>query len=90
MTLQQYEAQTEKSAAPRTRLDQLEDEKKEQQALRESEDAETMRDVQFIVNGVLADPEYGDNSALYEVMGYVRKSERASGLTRKKNQPPQP
>lgn len=38
-------------------------------------------------NGVTGDPEFGDDSALYGAMGYVRKSERKSGLTRKKNQP---
>jgi hypothetical protein len=32
---------------------------------------------------VLGDPAYGPDSALYEALGYVRKSERKSGLTRK-------
>jgi hypothetical protein len=36
---------------------------------------------------VLAAPSEGDDSALYEAMGYVRKSARKSGLTRKKNEP---
>lgn len=86
-TLEQFETQVNKSLAPRERLDQLEDEKKQQQALRESEDAVTMKDAQFIVNGVLADAEFGDDSALYESMGYVRKSDHKSGLTRKKAEP---
>lgn len=34
--------------------------------------------------GVAGDPAYGDDSPLYGAMGFVRKSERASGLTRKK------
>ena len=34
-----------------------------------------------------ADPTEGDDSALYKAMGYVRKSDRKSGLTRKKNEP---
>lgn len=83
-TVATFETQVNKSLAPRARLIQIEDEKKQQQALRESEDRITMKQVQLIVNGVLADSEYGDDSALYEAMGYVRKSERASGLTRKK------
>lgn len=33
--------------------------------------------------GVVGSPEYGDDSPLYGAMGFVRKSERASGLTRK-------
>lgn len=85
-TLQDYETRVNKSLAPRLRLDQIEDEKRQQQALRESEDVTTMKDAQFIVNGVLADPEYGDDSALYQAMGYVRKSDRKSGLTRKKTE----
>lgn len=35
-------------------------------------------------NGVSGDTNYGDDSALYGAMGFVRKSERKSGLTRKK------
>jgi hypothetical protein len=34
--------------------------------------------------GVAGDPAYGNDSPLYGAMGFVRKSERASGLTRKK------
>lgn len=37
--------------------------------------------------GVTGDANYGDNSPLYGAMGFVRKSERASGLTRKKKTP---
>lgn len=86
-TLAEFEAQVNKSLAPRTRLDDIEDEKRQELAMRENEDGTTMKDVQFIVNGVLADPEFGDDSALYEAMGYIRKSDRKSGLTRKKKEP---
>ena len=34
-------------------------------------------------NGVRGDKDYGDDSPLYGAMGFVRKSARASGLTRK-------
>ena len=34
--------------------------------------------------GVVGDPDFGDNSPLYGAMGFVRKSEKKSGLTRKK------
>ena len=34
-------------------------------------------------NGVRGNKAYGDDSPLYGAMGFVRKSERASGLTRK-------
>jgi hypothetical protein len=35
---------------------------------------------------VLSDPTEGPDSALYEAMGYTRKSERKSGLTRQRKQ----
>ena len=41
----------------------------------------------LVVNGVKGDPAYGEDSALYGAMGFVRKSERASGLTRKRKTP---
>lgn len=39
-------------------------------------------------NGVSGNPDYGDDSALYGAMGFVRKSERKSGLTRKHSKTP--
>ena len=40
-----------------------------------------------VANGVRGDKNYGDDSPLYGAMGFVRKSERKSGLTRKKKKP---
>lgn len=39
------------------------------------------------VNGVKGDPAHGENSPLYAAMGYVRKSDRKSGLSRKAGKP---
>ena len=36
---------------------------------------------------VAGDPNYGNDSPLYGAMGFVRKSEKKSGLTRKKKTP---
>jgi hypothetical protein len=44
-----------------------------------------------VVAGVRGDPNFGEDSDLYELMGYVRKSERATGLhksTPKSSTPP--
>ena len=38
-------------------------------------------------DGVQGNADYGDDSPLYGAMGFKRKSERASGLTRKKKEP---
>ena len=36
-----------------------------------------------VANGVRGDKDFGEDSALYGAMGFIRKSERSSGLTRK-------
>ena len=38
-------------------------------------------------NGVRGSKDYGDDSPLYGAMGFIRKSDRASGLTRKTKTP---
>jgi hypothetical protein len=40
--------------------------------------------LQWVVNSVKGHPKYGENSAVYTAMGYVPKSERASGLSRRR------
>lgn len=83
----EFEAQTEKSDAPRERIAVKYDEIKQDEVERDNEDVMTMKMCEMIKNGVVADPEFGDDSALYEALGYVRKSDRKSGLTRKKKEP---
>ena len=38
----------------------------------------------LVINGILADPDEGPDSPLYEAIGYTRRSERKTGLTRKR------
>lgn len=85
LTVAQFEAQIDKSIAPRQRIATLDNELRHEQAIREAEDRETLKFCDLIVKSVVGDIEYGDNSVLYETMGYVRKSNRKSGLTRKRN-----
>ena len=82
-----FETQTEKSDAPRERIAAKYDEIKQDEVERDPEALVTMKMCEMIKNGVVADPEYGDDSALYEALGYIRKSDRKSGLTRKKTEP---
>ncbi len=84
----EYEAQVDKSLVPRQELMTIKDEEIQKIATRESEDQITLAEVEMIVAGVIADPTEGSDSALYEAMGYIRKSARKSGLTRKKKTPP--
>jgi hypothetical protein len=54
-------------------------------------DAKAMAVMDLIVNAVKGTQELGDDSAFYQSLGYVPKSKRKSGLTRKKAPtPPSP
>jgi hypothetical protein len=84
--LAELETQSEKSMIPRRRLVEIENERAEQIAMRDTEDGKTLMLIDKIVGGVINHDDYGDDSALYEAFGFVRKSQRKSGLTRKKKE----
>ncbi len=46
-------------------------------------DAAANKEIELVVASVVGTREFGNDSDLYEQMGYKRKSERKSGLTRK-------
>jgi hypothetical protein len=68
----------------RRRIAELEDQLTQELAKRDNADDALAPKIQLVVAGVLADPTEGPDSALLEAMGYVRKSERKTGLTRKR------
>jgi hypothetical protein len=83
MTLLQFE---EAVSAPLTLRDeivalgkQMEGRKTE----RSNADQAASEVLDLVVNSVRGTPGFGHDSALYRAFGYVRKSERKSGLTRK-------
>jgi hypothetical protein len=51
---------------------------------------EVMALVERLTFAVQASPEFGPDSAFYQELGYVRKSDRKKGLTRKGKEPPKP
>ena len=57
---------------------------------RNNADTATADANQKVVNGVVGDPDFGDNSDLYDAMGYICKSDRASGLTKQSKAAPAP
>jgi len=85
MTLAQYKTKVQPSFDARTTIDGLNAQLTAAMDTRDDADAVTTATNQKVINGVKGDPNYGDDSNLYETMGYVRKSERASGLTKKSN-----
>ncbi len=83
MTLTQYKAAVQPSFDSRQKITDLETDLEGEQVNRDQVDVTTTATNAAVVKAVVADKNYGDDSALYERMGYVRKSNRASGLTRK-------
>jgi hypothetical protein len=91
MTVTQFEAAIEPSMTVRAQLVENDNERTHLLNTREANDEVSLGKAELVVNGVIGDPNYGRDSSLYEAMGYTRKSERQSGLTRKKGSaPPSP
>jgi hypothetical protein len=83
MTVQQFEAFIKPSFDTRDQLEVLDDQRTHLLNARDDADEASLAKANAIIAGVAADPDFGDNSSLYEAMGRTRKSERASGLTKK-------
>ncbi|MFL6228978.1 MAG: hypothetical protein ACJ741_09375, partial [Pyrinomonadaceae bacterium] len=88
MTLAQFQEKVEAARDARRQIDDLEARLTQAIAERDEADENVMAKVLLVVAGVVADPNEGPNSALYAEMGYTRKNERKSGLTRKNHKTP--
>jgi hypothetical protein len=85
MTLAEFKTATAPSLTIRQEIEETDAHLKSLHTERDHADDVTNAKVQLVVNGVLADPEEGADSALYEAFGYIRASDRQSGLTHKGN-----
>lgn len=85
MTLAQFEAVAAPAQAARRRIIELTEQLSKATAERDASDKAFAVKAQQVVAGVLADPTEGPDSALYQAFGYTRKSDRKSGLTRRRN-----
>ena len=83
MNVQQFETFIKPSFDSRQQLEVLDDQRTNVLTMRTDADEASLGKANQIVAGVASHPEFGDNSALWEAMGRTRKSERASGLTKK-------
>jgi hypothetical protein len=91
-TLAQYKAQVQLSRDARNSVASLEQQLAAAINQRDDIDATNLTLEQNVSKAIAGDPNFGDDSDLYEGTGRVRKSERKSGLTRKKKveaEPPQ-
>jgi hypothetical protein len=88
MTAEQYAAAIDPSFTARQELEKLDDQRTHLINTRSDADEASLAKTAAVVASVVADPAFGPDSSLYEAMGYKRKSERASGLTRGKKTEP--
>jgi len=88
MTAEQCAAFFAPSFTIRQQLEELENQRTHLINSRNDADEASLIKVAAVVAGVLADPAFGPNSSLYEAMGYVRQSERKSGLHRDSGEAP--
>jgi hypothetical protein len=87
LTEKQFEDAVKPSYDVRAEIAAIEETRNAKLAERDEIDAESMAKAALVVAGVVADPTEGPDSPLYESFGYVRKSEKKSGLTRRKKTP---
>jgi hypothetical protein len=83
MTLERFKQTVQPSFAARAEVADLEARLVAARLRRDAADAVSMAAMRSVVNGVLADPDEGEDGPLYAAMGFVRKSQRRSGLVRR-------
>lgn len=83
MTLTQFEEVVSPSSTVRGEIEALELQLEGKRAEKSIVDAAANEVLDLVVNSVRGTPGFGQDCPLYRAFGYVRKSERKSGLTRK-------
>lgn len=84
LTLAQFKAKVQPSIDARTSIATLENQMASALDKRDDADIASLETIGLVVNAVRGDPAETANGDLYETMGYVRASERSSGLSRRK------
>ena len=82
MTRAQYNSKVKPSLDARARVSELNQQLAAALVERENADVISSEVALQVVNSVKGDPNHGEDSPLYDALGYVRKSARKSGLTR--------
>jgi hypothetical protein len=82
MTLAEFRDAVRPSLESRSRLTEAKNIVSASVALRDDADGNTVEFIKRVIAGVKADGTAGEDSEIYKTMGYVRSSDRQSGLTR--------
>ena len=83
ISLEQFRAVTAPCLAARATLARIESERVAARDQRIDADKKAMATIRLIVNAVKGDTQEGEDGEFYTALGYVRKSDRKSGLSRK-------
>ena len=83
----QFEEECLPAQEARNLIEELQDKLTKALAGRDTADENTAAKIQLVVAGVLGDPTEGPDSALYKAFGYTRRSDRKTGLTRRRKEP---
>jgi hypothetical protein len=83
LTLAEFEQRISPIKTTRDDVTEREDLLKAAINARDAADKAAFAEAQLVVNSVRSDRHEGEDGELYEAMGYVRKSERKTGLSRK-------
>ncbi len=86
MTLAEFKGKVQEALDIRDAIQLATDQLMVAQNARSDTDRKTMDALLLVVNAIKGNPDHGENSSLYEACGYVRKSERKSGLSRRKQE----
>jgi hypothetical protein len=83
-TLEQFKAKVQASLDARAEVANLEAQLGAAVTRCEAADRASVEEMRIVVHGVKADTEEGEDGELISAMGYVRRSQRSSGLTRRR------
>jgi hypothetical protein len=83
MTLEEFEEGTAKVVTVREEIEKVRVYLAGLLGQRAMADEDLRKKLMLVTNATRGDPAYGEDSPLYRAMGYVPRSERNSGLTRK-------
>jgi hypothetical protein len=87
MTLAEFEAAFAPPKTLRDEIKALEKQLEGKKTARSDADKAAAANLELVIDSVRGTPGFGRNSDLYRACGYVRKSERKTGLTRRKRTP---
>jgi len=84
-SLEQFKAKVQASHDVRAVIANLESQLEAAYTRLATVDRASMDEIRVVVLGVRADSEEGEDGELYSALGYVRRSQRSSGLTRRRD-----